>query len=130
MKKMNFNNESTGDDKQLIDLLKKAPLQEPSSQFIDNTISKFLAQKKQSQHRPLKIPLILMSAIGLFLVLPLMAAVDAGVSVPDPEIYTFLQSVFLELSFWYLLYPLLLLLTTLLLVLVQMRTANFRSLIR
>jgi hypothetical protein len=78
MKKLDFNNEDTEDDKNLIEFLKSSTIKEPSDQFVDNTLKKFRALETRDKlaYKPLKLPLYLMAILGVFLSIPFILKMD------------------------------------------------------
>ena len=72
MKKMNFNNQETNDDEQLIALLKQATIENPSPLFTEVTLSKFQNHRLiKPVYRPLRAPLYIMAALVIILIFPL-----------------------------------------------------------
>lgn len=74
MKKLNFNNRTTDDDKEMIIYLSSSLKKEPSPNFTNNTLSELskLNSKTKQGYKPLKTPLIMMGIIGLLLLAPLL----------------------------------------------------------
>lgn len=71
MKKMNFDNQKTGDDEQLILLLKEAIVENPSMVFTESALNRILNEGKRNQiHKPLRAPLYMMLSIVVLLILP------------------------------------------------------------
>ena len=73
MKKLNFNNRTDDDDKEMIIYLTSSLKKEPSPNFTNNTLSELskLNSKSTQGYKPLKTPLIMMGIIGLLLFAPL-----------------------------------------------------------
>lgn len=129
MKKLNFYNRDKDDDKLLIGLLKKATIQEPSEQFVDNTIKKFLAlsAKDKRVHQPLKFPLFIMFSLGIFLVTPFIFMSFPGISFasPLPEFNGVIKSVSTQLNMWHMLSTLSLISALLILVQIEISISKF-----
>lgn len=73
MKKLNFNNHTTDDDKEMISYIRSSLKKEPSPNFTNNTLSELskLNSITKQGYKPLKTPLIMMGIIGLLLLAPL-----------------------------------------------------------
>lgn len=113
MKKLNFNNKDWEDDKNLIETLKTSTTKETSDQFVDDTMKRFLALKTihKITYKPLRLPIYFMTALGIFLVVPLISKVDIQntFSSPIPKAIEYLEMAFVNLSLWYAMSLLLLL---------------------
>ena len=121
MKKLNFDNEEKKDDQPLINLIKTADLEEPSSSFVDTTLSQYLAVKNQgiNKHKQLKLPLILMLVLAVLLILPLLLN-----NIGETSFIGSIQELYVssdDLEKWYLIYPMTLLLVLVLLTQITMR---------
>lgn len=127
--KMNFDKSDQEDDQLLIDLLKKTILEEPSEQFVDNTIKAFLLRGNPTSFRIVKMPLILMVGICVLLFIPFLLVewLKTPVSNPLPGIYEFVQGITFEFSNWYLVLPCVLLFTLIILVQIEIRAVNFQK---
>ena len=127
--KMHIDKSDHEDDRLLLDLLKQANLEEPSEQFVDNTIKAFLAQRNFTTFRIVKAPLILMAGICVLLFLPFLHVEWSDILASDsiPGIYDFGQDITVEFSIWYLVLPTLLLLTLILAGQIGMRTIIFQN---
>lgn len=86
MKKINFNNKITGDDEQLIQLLKQEPVAEPPHDFVENTMDRILTlqQRKKIVYKPLKTPLYIMLTIVTLLATPFFSPTLTAPTFLDP----------------------------------------------
>ena len=86
MKELNFKNQVSGDDKDLIDLLGKSLQKNPSKEFVSSTLDKLssLEAKPKSSYQPLKLPLVLMTIIALFLLFPFLGLETNKLSIGSP----------------------------------------------
>ena len=116
-------------DKLLIDLLKQVNQEEPSAQFVDSTMSVFLARRNLKPFQALKTPLIMMVVLGMLLFIPILLAESAGIKAINPifEFDYFAQLIDVEISIWYLAGSVLLLLALILTVQIEMLAANFQT---
>lgn len=112
MKKLNLKNQVSNDDEKLISLLKTSTTQEPSDQFTENTMEKFLkaSSKKEIIYQPLKLPLYMMLVIGIILLTPVFLTLDPQLPLPNLgyELENLIDNISFQLENWYILYPLIL----------------------
>ena len=131
MKKLNFNNKVSGDDDKLIGILKESVGREPSEQFAEKTLKKFLLLKtKQTNfHKPLKSPLYMMLVIGLILFAPILFSFGSQISFPDPgfELGSLIENISFQLDSWYTLTPMLLVLVLMSVVWIELGLVKFRN---
>jgi len=131
MKKLNLNNQISDDDEILIRLLKTSIGQEPSEQFVENTLEKVMIHKTKQRiaHKPLKSPLYLMLIIGLILLTPVFITSSSQVSLPESrsEFGNLLQNISFQLDSWYALTPMVLVLVLILAVWIELGLAKFRN---
>ena len=131
MKKLNFNNRVSDDDEKLIRILKESIGQEPSGQFIENTLEKFLTlkTKQNSVHKPLKLPLYMMLVIVLILLVPIIFSFGSQISLPDAgfNLENFFENMAFQLDSWYMLSPMLLVLVLLSVVWIELGLVKFRN---
>ncbi len=131
MKKLNLNNNVSDDDEKLVTFLKTAIGQEPSRQFVENTLEKFLILKTRQKkaHKPLKSPLYMMLVIGLILLAHILLTLRPQISLPDSELE--LKNLFENMSFqldlWYTLSLMLLLLVSMSFVWIELVLVKFRN---
>lgn len=130
MKKLNLNNQASDDDEKLISLLKTSIGQEPSKQFVENTLEKFLILKAKQKivHKPLKSPLYLMTVIGMILLAPAILLLSSKISMPDPmfELENLFENMASQLDLWYALSLMLLLLVSMLVVWIELRSVKLK----
>lgn len=131
MKEMNFNNDVSDDDDKLINLLKSSIRCEPSGQFAENTLEKFLIlrTRQKTAHKPLKFPLYLMLVIGLILSAPVFITFSSQISFPDPrlELGNLFENISFQMDSWYILAPMLLILVLLSVVWFEFGLIKFRN---
>lgn len=131
MKKLNLNNQANEDDEKLISLLRTSISREPSEQFVDKTLRKFLTLKSNRRivHNPLKSPLYLMLVIGLILLAPVFIMFNSQVSLPDSglELGNLIENMLFQLDLWYTLSLILLLLVSISLVWIELGLVKFRN---
>ena len=131
MKKLNFNNRVSDDDDKLIGILKESIGQEPSEQFVENTLEKFLNLKTKQNHvyKPLKSPLYMMLSMGLILLAPAIFSFGSQVSLPDPgfELENLFENMAFQMDSWYAITPMLLVLALLSVVWFELRLVKFRN---
>ncbi|MBX2963732.1 MAG: hypothetical protein KF687_14575 [Cyclobacteriaceae bacterium] len=77
MIKMNFDNKDEHEDKQLIQLLREEIKEFPSDHLVESTLAKISAMQmeKRFAHKPLRIPIYIMTAIALLLLIPLFVPI-------------------------------------------------------
>ncbi|MFP2995619.1 hypothetical protein ABN763_06895 [Spongiivirga sp. MCCC 1A20706] len=105
MKKLNFDNELSNDDEQLIEILKSRSGPKPSEKFVENTMEKFLFHKtnRKEVYKPLKTPVYLMFAIVVILLVPMLIAVRPQVSRNMGfELQSFIENLFFQIDSWYM----------------------------
>ncbi len=131
MKKLNFSNQVLEDDDKLIDLLRTLPRGEVSEQFVENTMEKFLLLKTGQKriHKPLKLPLWLMSIMGLILVSPLFLELNTQIALPNTgfELKNIIENIPFQLDSWYTLSLVILVLTSIFVVWVELGLLRFRN---
>lgn len=131
MKKLNLNNEASNDDGKLISLLKTSVTREPSEQFVDDTLRKFLAleSKQKKIYQPLKSPLYMMLIIGAILLAPVILSIGYQISFPDSrlELENLIKNVSSQLNPWYTLSTMLLLLVSMSVVWIELDLSKSRS---
>lgn len=132
MKKLNLNNQVSDDDEKLISLLKTSTGQEPSNQFVENTLEKFLIlkAKQKTVHKPLRAPLYLMSVIGMILLAPTILLLCSKISMPDPmlELENQFEDMSSQLDLWYPLSLMLLLLASMVVVWIELSLGKLKIL--
>ena len=130
MKKLNFNNKISGDDDKLIGILKESGVREPSEQFVENTLKKFLMVKTRQKkvYKPLKSPLYMMLVIGLILLVPVLLTYSSQISLPNLGLglENLVENISFQLDLWYTLYPILLLLGLMSVVWIELGLVKFR----
>lgn len=105
MKKLNFDNEVSNDDEQLIAILKSRSGQKPSKMFVENTMEKFLFHKtnRKEVYKPLKTLVYLMFAIVMILLVPMLIAVQPQASRNIGfELQSFIENLFFQIDSWYM----------------------------
>ena len=105
MKKLNFNNRTTDDDKEMIIYLTSSLKKEPSPNFTNNTLSELSKSNSKVKHyKPLKTPLIIMGIIGLFLLAPLLNISSEGTSLNTVffDLHVQLKAYLQSSGIWYL----------------------------
>lgn len=131
MKKLNFSNQVLEDDDKLIDLLRTLPRGEVSEQFVENTMEKFLLLKTGQKriHKPLKLPLWLMSIMGLILVSQLFLELNTQIALPNTgfELKNIIENIPFQLDSWYTLSLVILVLTSIFVVWVELGLLRFRN---
>lgn len=131
MKKLNFNNRTTDDDKEMIIYLTSSLKKEPSPNFTNNTLSELskLNYKPKQGYKPLKTPLIMMGIIGLLLLAPLLNISSEGTSLNtvffdlQVQLIAYLQSS----STWYLASLISVFLVIQILITLELRISNNRN---
>tara|TARA_R110002049_G_scaffold166038_2_gene331909 strand:+ start:311 stop:715 length:405 start_codon:yes stop_codon:yes gene_type:complete len=105
MKKLNLNNKVSDDDEKLICILKTSIGREPSEQFVENTLKKFLVLNAKSRkvHKPLISPLYLMLVIGLILLAAVPFSLDPQIylSIPELKLENLIEDISFQLDSWY-----------------------------
>lgn len=88
MIQINFDHKEEQDDKPLIQLLKEETKEFPSEQLVESTLARIAAMQSEKNwiHRPLRIPLYIMAAMGVFLFAPLFVSMISNTSslIPWP----------------------------------------------
>ena len=133
MKKLNLNNQDLGDDAALISLLKTSLNQEPSKDFVDNTLLKLrtLDERPKLVSKPIITPLIIMIVLGLFLVFPLIwiSGDLEWVKGIFAEINGLIVGINQSIDPWYLISPIIIFLALEGLILLEIRITNSRNMI-
>ncbi len=131
MKKLNLNNHVSDDDEKLVTFLKTSIGQEPSKQFVENSLEKFLILKTRQKktHKPLKSPLYMMLVIGLILLAHVLLTLSPQISLPDSEfkLGNILENMPFQLDLWYTLSLMLLLLVSMSVVWIELGLVKFRN---
>ena len=131
MKKLNLKNQVTNDDEKLINVLKTSIVREPSEQFTENTLEKFLMAKAKQKivYKPLKLPLYMMLVIGLILLVSVLLTYSSQIPLPNLGIGlgNLFENISFQLDLWYTLYPMLLLLFIMSIVWVELGLLKFRN---
>ena len=131
MKKLNLNNQVSDDDRKLISLLKTSISREPSEQFVDNTLRKFLIleTRQKKVHKPLKSPLYMMLVVGAILWAPVFLTFSYQISLPDPgiELEDLVKNMSSQLDPWYTLSPMLLLVVLISVVWIELDLVKSRN---
>ena len=131
MKKLNLNNQISNDDEDLISLLKTSTGREPSEQFAQNTLEKFLIlnTKQKKVHKPLKSPLYLMLVVGLILMAPVFITFSPQIFLPDAgfELGNLVESMSFQLDSWYTLPLMILVLVLMSVVWIELGMVKFRN---
>lgn len=120
---MKADNHSNEANDQLDELLKGMDLQEPSAQFVDRVIHAYATQKGYRGFRLLRVPLFLMGGLGLLLLLPwILSMAETIPNDPNPQLLRLVQELSVDLSIWYFVCPLALLLSLVAVALIEMRS--------
>ena len=105
MKKLNLNNKVSDDDEKLIGILKTSIGREPSEQFVENTLKKFLVlnAKPRKVHKPLISPLYLMLVMGSILLAAVPFSLDPQIylSIPELKLENLIEDISFQLDSWY-----------------------------
>lgn len=127
MKKLNFDNKDTGDDKILIEILKSSTIKAPSEQFVDTTMKKLraLEGKNKTAYKPLKLPLYLMGLIAVFLSIPFILKMDIPNFLPEGIHHFKMQST--HINPWYIVTLILLFITGRLVIWLETRSIEKRG---
>jgi len=129
MKKLNLNNETSNDDEKLIELLKTSIIREPSIQFTESTLEKFLAfkAKPKKAYKPLKLPLYIILCIGLMLLTPVFLTLSKQTPLTPSEfkLKNIIESISFKINSWYIISTTLLLLVST--VWIKLSLFKFRS---
>ena len=78
--KKNFDKTDHKDDRLMIDLLKKVDLEEPSEQFVDNTLKAFLNKRNPIAFQAIKAPKIMIAVLSFLLFLPFLIVEWPGIT--------------------------------------------------
>lgn len=133
MKQLNFKNQVSGDDKDLIDLLGMSLKKDPSKEFVSNTLDKLssLQAKPKSSFKPLKLPIFLMMVLVLFLLFPFLGLETNKLSIGSSfnEIIDLTDILSRSENQWYLISPVLVFLAIQLFIFLELRIGSHRNLI-
>lgn len=113
-------------DKLFTDLIKTIDLEEPSPKLIDKIVTQYLSQEKFTAFRVARLPLFLLGGLFFLLFLPLLIASWTEMSFNTPTLSLMNESYF-ELSLWYLVCPIFLLLSITLLVQLELRATFYTN---
>lgn len=112
-------------DDHLSDILKMVDLQEPSDQFVDRVMVAYSSQKSRKNFKVAKAPLYLMASLGLLLFLPwVMGLTEIMVDNTRPKPIEMIHGCSLAISIWYIVCPIVLLLSLATMALIEMRSIS------
>ncbi len=133
MKQLNFKNQVSGDDKDLIDLIGRSFKKDPSKKFVSNTLDKLssLQAQPKSSFKPLKLPIFLMMVLVLFLLFAFLGLDINKISTESSFIKTIGLTDILSRpeNQWYLISPILVFLAIQLFIFLELRIDSHRNLI-
>lgn len=104
MIKMNFDNKHDDEDKHLIRLLKVEMEEFPSDQLVERTMTRISAMQTEKKfvYKPLRVPLVIMTAIAVLLLIPLLIPMAPSNSPLNPlsEFLAYPESSILKYAVW------------------------------